>query len=221
MPGEGPRRATADGAVARRRAVRIGLALLLSLAALGGSTLWGVQRLERDNSFCNSCHVGGRALHTDQYFQLTTGGGGTLAARHAGARVGAPPGHGMRCVDCHRGVSLGAKVRLQGTALADMLVHLAGRGVEPEALSYPMPDANCAACHAPIEGGRFHRIRAHAPGLPVRCTSCHPAHRPGPGPARTPPELLAEQCARCHPGLGEPVRRLAGGLSRRPDAGRP
>lgn len=193
-------------------------------AALGlaGGTFAGVGHLKRDNAFCTACHVDGRRLHTDQYRALVRGAGNTLAARHGPPVRVADGRRPMRCVDCHRGVSPRDKVRLQLTALGDVAVYLAGRAAEPEGLSYPMPDANCTACHDRITGGRFHRIRAHRAPIPVRCTECHAAHRPGPGPAGTDPAHTRTRCARCHPGLAEGVLRVAGALPpgpEPPDAG--
>lgn len=197
-----------------RRFRRLTIAALALLAAvgLGGGGVAGVAHLKRDNAFCNACHVDGRRLHTEQYEALARGTGNTLSARHGPPLRVAGGTRGMRCVDCHRGVTPGAKLRLQATAFGDLLVYLAGRGAEPDGLSTPMPDANCTACHERITGGRFHRIRAHQGPMPVRCSECHAVHRPGPGPAHTDPAHTRGLCARCHPGLADGVLMVAGAL---------
>ncbi|MFQ5509389.1 MAG: hypothetical protein ACE5FN_08625 [Leptospirillia bacterium] len=190
----------------------IQVALIALVVVLGGGSLGisGIQRVEQDNRFCNRCHIGGTPMHTEQYLQVTTGRGDSLAAGHAiTVQDASGASRAMRCVDCHKGVSSAEYVRFQWVAFRDLMVYVAGNPVEPDTLSAPMPDANCTGCHA-TPGGAFHEFPAHQGEMLTLCTECHRVHLPGPGPARTDPEHSLTLCARCHPGLSTRVVRAAG-----------
>lgn len=196
----------------KKHTLTIVLAMLLGSGAIGLSTLAWVHKLEEDNAFCNSCHVGGKPLHTRQYLQVSQGNGHSLGAAH-NTRVRDEGGRrrDMRCIDCHKGVSLPENAHFHWVAFRDFVVYLAGQGEEPKKLSRPIPDVNCTTgCHTRITGGKFHQYRAHQGSMNVLCSECHTVHRPGDGPARTIPAESKSFCARCHPGLSDKVLRAAG-----------
>jgi len=116
----------------------------------------------------------------------------------------------IRCIDCHGGNTLLARLRTDWLAARDLAVYLVGAGREPDTLSQPMADANCTGCHRGTIGGAFHRIRAHQGGMPVGCADCHRVHADSTGPVHTDPAHTRARCAQCHPGLAPRVLRLAG-----------
>ena len=177
----------------------------LAVAAAGFST---VSELERDSAFCISCHVDGEPRHLTQYQQLVDGEGSAMAAGHRRMVPGAGGARPMTCMDCHQGVTLEARAHLQWIAIKDLVQHVTGTAGAPDGLSRPLPDANCTRCHDDALTGPFHGLSAHTGGLTVGCVECHRAHAPGSGPSRTDPAHLEGACARCHPGLSEPVLDL-------------
>ena len=195
----------------RLRPRPLGLALASSgvIFAIGW---WGTDVLERQNDFCNACHLdGGVALHAELRRDFDTRPPASLAALHAERRPRAgSDAREMRCIDCHAGVGLAGRARIKWLAARDLLVWLAGRAHEPSGLSVPLRDEDCAQCHGRLEGearddGRmaFHAVFVHNDSLGtagVACTSCHAVHDAGgdPGFHFLSPARVREQCARCH-----------------------
>lgn len=198
----------------------------LLVALLAGVLLtpigWlGSDALERNNDFCNACHLPAKTspgggigesvpLHIDIRRDFEQRPAASLAALHAArmpdARQADPE---MRCIDCHGGVGLVGRARVKALAAKDAFFWVIGRFEEPDSMLYPLWDRDCRKCHAefrPDPGGPapgrepFHALGVHNTGLGIRCVTCHTAHEPG---GRTDfyflhPEQVKGQCGRCH-----------------------
>jgi len=173
------------------------------------ATWLATDALERENDFCNACHIEGDVpLHIDIRRQLDARPPRSLAARHAvRMRSARPEDPVMRCFDCHGGVGLTGRVRVKGLAARDLVVWLAGRGREPESLRVPLRDEDCRRCHArfpPSDDDRagtpFHALDVHNHDFDVTCATCHVVHEDevDAGFHFLATQRVREQCARCH-----------------------
>lgn len=171
----------------------------------------GTDALERNNDFCNACHIAGDVpLHIDLRREFDARPPASLAALHAHALPAQRPEDPvMRCFDCHAGVGLAGRAQVKWLAAKDLLVWLAGQAEEPAALTVPLRDADCTQCHmgfedlddgAPRGGPPFHSLDVHNHDLGVACTSCHIVHDEDvdEGFHFLAPSRVRAQCARCH-----------------------
>jgi predicted CXXCH cytochrome family protein len=202
--GGGDRRAGA-GSLARRA---------LALAALAGVASaplgWLVtDRLERDNDFCNACHLEPDVpLHIDVRRDFDAAVPATLAAAHRAARLESRPGRAFRCIDCHGGHSWLGRVRVKALAAKDSFWYALGDFDEPEGMRWPLWDEDCAKCHdrfdesaAPAwQTPRFHQLAVHNVDLGVACVECHSAHETGGNPDAyfLRADRVRSRCAGCH-----------------------
>lgn len=201
-----------------RRPRLAGLAALGVLAAAGGAAGWIVtDRLERDNDFCNACHLDADTrLHSALRRDFDAAPPASLAALHGGARVEGRADPAFRCIDCHGGASPLGRVRVKALAAKDAFWYVTGHFEEPDAMRWPLWDEDCRKCHATFAGQRwdgsgpqpFHAEPQHNTALAVRCVECHRVHEPG-GNAEAGflhAEHVLSQCARCHPEYEEEYR---------------
>lgn len=203
----------------RRRLVRAlgGVAVLGVLSAPIG---WVVtDRLERDNDFCNACHLpSGVPLHRDVRRDFEARPAASLAALHADAGLRADAGAGgasagraraFRCIDCHGGVSWLGRARVKALAAKDAFWYGVGHFEEPDGMRWPLWDEDCTQCHDAFDESpapswrspRFHQLPVHNVELGVACVECHLVHDPG-GDADAGflhASQVRTQCARCHP----------------------
>ncbi len=165
--------------------------------------------LERENDFCNACHIEGDVpLHIDIRHDMDNRPPRSLAALHA-ERVPAwrPDDPVMRCFDCHSGTGLVGRTRIKAIAARDLGVWLIGRAEEPTHLSVAIVDRDCTKCHERfVEQAStrprpaFHSLPIHAADLGVDCVQCHPVHEADVDPKF---HFLAiarvqAECAHCH-----------------------
>ena len=190
---------------------RRALALVAVLGGVGAAPLgWLVtDRLERDNDFCNACHLApDRPLHLAIRRGFDARPPATLAAAHAAAGVRGRSDPAFRCIDCHGGASLAGRARVKTLAGLDAFWYVTGRFEEPEGMDWPLRDEDCAKCHARFDDTpapswqtpRFHQLPVHNVDLAVRCVECHRVHAAG-GDADSHflhADLVRGQCARCH-----------------------
>lgn len=182
---------------------------------LAGPAGWvATDVLERDNDFCNACHIEGDVpLHIDIRHDLDTRPPRSLAALH-GERVPAwrPADPHLRCFDCHSGTGLVGRARIKLVAARDLGVWLAGRAEEPTHLTVPIVDPDCTKCHPDpwdrAGAGRsrppFHSLSVHARDLGADCVTCHPVHDADvdPGFHFMNVARVRTECARCHNDFG-------------------
>jgi Cytochrome c7 and related cytochrome c len=192
----------------RLRPRPIGLALS-SLGLAFAIGWWGTDVLERQNDFCNACHLdGGGPLHAGIRRDFDARPPASLAALHAERRPRpGPDAREMRCFDCHAGVGFGGRARIKAVAARDLVVWLAGRAREPSGLTVPLRDEDCRQCHPQVASESrddarpaFHGVFVHNDSLGVACTSCHAVHVADGDPRfhfLSTVRVRAE-CARCH-----------------------
>ena len=198
----------------RQRGLRVLLAAVVAgaVAAPGGWVI--TDRLERDNDFCNACHLSpGVPLHVDIRRDFDAPRAASLAAAHAGAGNTAHADEAFRCIDCHGGVSFAGRLRVKALAAKDAFWWVVGSFEEPDGMRWPLWDEDCAQCHDAFdeseveawESPRFHQLPVHNVDLGVSCVECHLSHETAAAPA--PYHLHAApvraQCARCHPEFEE------------------
>ena len=190
---------------------RRALALVAVLGGVGAAPLgWLVtDRLERDNDFCNACHLDpDRPLHREIRRDFDARPPGTLAAAHGAAEVRGRDDPAFRCIDCHGGASPVGRSRVKALAGLDAFWYVTGRFEEPDHMDFPLWDEDCRKCHARFDDTptpswqtpRFHELAVHNVDLAVRCVECHRVHAPGAdaGPHFLHADLVRGQCARCH-----------------------
>lgn len=192
--------------IARARVV-----LVLGVVLMGaGPAGWvATDVLERDNDFCNACHIEGDVpLHIDIRRELDTRPPTSLAARHAQAAPGWRPADPvMRCFDCHSGTGVIGRARIKAVAARDLGIWLLGRAEEPHQLSVAIVDRDCTKCHDRFSTQAstrprppFHSLPIHAREVGVACVGCHPVHE-----SEVDPDFhflavarVQAECARCH-----------------------
>lgn len=188
---------------------------LIAAVAIGAGGWFGTDALERNNAFCNACHLdgwlSGTPLHTEHRDQFAVGVAGrpdSLAAAHAAAgspeRASDP---GFRCIDCHGGVGLVGRARVKVLAAKDAFWWVTGHFEEPDGMHWPLGDEDCSKCHdsfetkaAEFEDPAFHDLAVHNSRLGVDCVECHSVHEAGVDVERWYLDTahVREQCARCH-----------------------
>jgi nitrate/TMAO reductase-like tetraheme cytochrome c subunit len=186
------------------------VAALGLLTLLGGPTGWFVtDALERDNDFCNACHLTEAVpLHIDIRHEFDAVTPVNLAGVHGGALVDSRAGDAaaFRCIDCHGGTGFLGRAKVKVLAAKDTFWWLTGHFEEPTEMVWPLEEADCRKCHGrfavkagDFEAPAFHDIALHNVELGVGCVECHLVHRPG---DETNYSLDAahtrKQCARCH-----------------------
>ncbi len=182
------------------------------LALLSAPTGWWVTDvLERDNDFCNDCHLQDeRPLHLDVRRDFDAAPAVSLAGAHGAAQVNAngDPARAFRCIDCHGGTSFAGRARVKLLAAKDSFWYVTGHFEEPEGMRWPLWDEDCSKCHASFdasevpawESPRFHQLAVHNVELGIDCVECHQVHETDVKPNNyfLRASQVRAQCARCH-----------------------
>ena len=203
-----------DFAVAGRRRRLVATVAALGLASLvGGPTGWFVtDALERDNDFCNACHLTeGVPLHIDIRREFDAVAPVNLAGLHGGSRVDSRSvdsvdAASFRCIDCHGGSGLIGRAKVKVLAAKDAFWWLTGHFEEPTEMAWPLEEADCRKCHGgfavkadDFEAPAFHDIPLHNVDLGVGCVECHLVHLEGDEHNYfLDAPHTRKQCARCH-----------------------
>jgi len=199
----------------RRRRLARAVVGVAALGALSAPIGWVVtDRLERDNDFCNACHLpSGVPLHRDVRRDFDARPAASLAALHddagSGEDASAHSAGGFRCIDCHGGVGWAGRARVKALAAKDAFWYAVGHFEEPDGMRWPLWDEDCTQCHDAFDESpapewrspRFHELAVHNADLGVACVECHLVHDPG-GDADAHflhASHVRTQCARCHP----------------------
>ncbi|HYB13338.1 MAG TPA: hypothetical protein VEG67_07695 [Myxococcota bacterium] len=192
---------------------------MAALGLLGASAGWVVtDRLERNNEFCNACHLTpSRPLHHEIREVFDGRPPASLAAAHAATTLRGREDPKFRCIDCHGGTGPLGRVRVKALAGKDALFYVIDRFDEPKAMRFPLWDGDCAKCHANLEASLqrdrgdsgappFHSLPVHNSNLGVACVECHTAHQVGASQDTyfLNADHLRTQCARCHSEFADP-----------------
>jgi len=183
--------------------------LVVAIGVAGVATWLGTDALERNNDFCNDCHIEGDVpLHIDLRHEFDARPPRSLAALHGEVMPAhRPEDPVMRCFDCHSGVGFAGRARIKALAARDLVIWLAGRAEEPQELTVPLRDEDCRQCHALFGASGaeraappFHSLDVHNHELGVDCTTCHVVHDEDVDPSF---HFLATRrvrtvCGRCH-----------------------
>lgn len=166
--------------------------------------------LERQNDFCNACHLEpGVPLHIEIRENFDGWPATSLAAAHGSA--GHPTREGddaaFRCIDCHGGASFVGKLRVKALAAKDAFWWVVGDFEEPSGMHWPLWDEDCSQCHPSFEtkseagfDPAFHDLAVHNVELGVTCVECHLSHEQGANVEAwyLKAAHVRAQCARCH-----------------------
>ncbi len=194
------------GTPRRRRLTPVVAAAVVATASAAWVT---VDLLERDNDFCNACHLEpGLPLHIDIRRDFDRRPAVSLAGLHAAAARDGGAERDFRCIDCHGGTGVHGRLRVKGLAAKDAFWYVVGRFEEPDAMRWPLWDEDCGKCHSAFDGGhaeawrtpRFHQLPVHNVELGVSCVECHRTHDRGGDPNAyfLYAPWVRTQCARCH-----------------------
>lgn len=156
--------------------------LFLLLSAIG----WvGSDRLERQNDFCNACHLpGGTPLHLENRENFDRVIPQNLAGVHGRGWVEEREDPAFRCIDCHAGSGLLEHGAIKLLAARDGLRYMIGSFDEPEGMPFELSEETCRRCHpifrhSAAPGWTFqayHGRPAHDGAELPRCVRCHSVH---------------------------------------------
>ena len=191
-----------------RKPRRILLVLGAAAAVASGPAGWLVtDALERDNDFCNACHLEpGLPLHRQIRDDFDVRPVVNLVGVHASAETPRFT-DGFRCIDCHGGVGALGKARVKVLAAKDAFWWVVGHFDEPTEMVWPLRDEDCAQCHATFKdpdprapSPAFHELVVHNAALGVACVECHLSHTTGGSEDLyyLQPTHVRAQCAECH-----------------------
>jgi nitrate/TMAO reductase-like tetraheme cytochrome c subunit len=193
-----------------RRRLGRALAIAAAVGIVCAPAGWVVTDvLEQRNDFCNACHLEpGAPLHIRIRRDFDAAPPATLAAAHGAARVEGRADAAFRCIDCHGGVGLAGRLRVKTLAARDAFWYVTGHFEEPDAMRWPLRDADCRRCHAHFDESqaeawqspRFHQLGVHNVKLGVACVECHQSHVAGGNPDAyfLDAAHVRSRCARCH-----------------------
>lgn len=185
------------------------LGIVVAALLFAGLGWWWSDVLERDNDFCNACHLSVDApLHIDIREDFDSRPPATLAGVHGfSTEVSRAASTAVRCIDCHGGVGPLGRTRVKLLAARDAFVWLSGDFEEPAEMKHPLRDADCRKCHTGVRQSgdsesqeKFHDLAVHNVDLGVDCVECHTVHKGGTSAALffLDADLVRTQCGRCH-----------------------
>jgi len=194
----------------RRRAAILGWTA--AAGVLAAPLGWfGTDALERDNDFCNACHLTPDVpLHQQIRRDFDHQPVVNLVGAHRLAQLpGREDGEPFRCSDCHGGVGFVGKARTKWLAARDAFWFVVGHFDEPTEMAWPLRDEDCRQCHADfLEAAAragdanppFHALGVHNVALAATCVDCHLVHDPGGLEElyHLHPAQVRERCADCH-----------------------
>lgn len=174
-------------------------------------------RLERENDFCNACHLGpDLPLHIDVRRDFDAVPPASLAGVHGAAGIDGREDAAFRCIDCHGGHGFVGRARVKLLAAKDAFWWAVGSFEEPEGMHWPLWDEDCGQCHEGFDEARlddfasprFHQLPVHNVDLGVACVECHLVHDAGGNPDAhfVRAGHVRSQCARCHSEFEEDQR---------------
>ena len=186
----------------------LGIAFVVLLVVGTGAGL----ALEQRDEFCAACHTEPETTFVRQR-TADEPRSPTLAAFHHRLE-GTPPGTGgpVKCIDCHGGVGAAARLTtLYQLGVADTLAFLTGRYEQPAQTHRPLPDINCAQCHAqavaaPGFENHFHTKLSDPAAPPIACVACHISHTDQADPREKyiRRAFVFPRCNDCHRSMGGP-----------------
>lgn len=181
------------------------ISMLIISTFLGGlASIIALDRLEGNNKFCIACHLDeNRSLHIDKFNEFIKNEPVNLAGLH----VAKASGKEFKCINCHEGADIKARLKIKLLSSKDALVYLFGDPKEPNNLRIPLLDGDCLKCHhayKPKNPQDYHALLDHARGVPIKCIQCHISHKKG---GMKELYFLDEKtvlplCRKCHPNLG-------------------
>jgi len=171
-------------------------------------------RLDRDNDFCNACHLpGGTPLHRELRERFDRVVPSNLAGVHGRGWVESREDSAFRCIDCHSGSGWLERGRVKLLSARDGLRYLVGSFEEPDRMTTDLSAATCKRCHPTFRHSAapgwtltaYHGRPEHdRPGTPL-CVRCHAVHAEGGDPFAyfMDRSRLDEVCRTCHVPGGE------------------
>jgi len=199
------------------------LRFVLTLILLSGIGVVGSDRLERENDFCNACHLSADTpLHLEirEYFDRVMPQ--NLAGVHGRGWIEEREDPAFRCIDCHAGSGLLERGKVKILSARDGLRYLVAGFDEPEEMAFDLSRETCLRCHPSFRSSAapgwtlwaYHGDSAHDGSDAPRCVRCHSVHQTD-GDAFAyfmSRERVDHQCRECHvPGGSMEIRSLVEG----------
>lgn len=189
--------------------MRWSVLLIPLVLLLGGIGVVGSDRLERENDFCNACHLpGDTPLHIEnrEYFDRIIPQ--NLAGLHGRGWVEEREDPAFRCIDCHSGSGLLERGRIKLLSARDGLRYVVGGFEEPKGMPFEFSKQTCRRCHSEFRHSAapgwtlraYHGDSAHDGADAPRCVRCHSVHETD-GDAFAyfmNRERVDQQCRECH-----------------------
>ena len=196
------------------------LSLMPILVLLGGVGVVGSDRLERDNDFCNACHLADDTpLHLEIRRDFDRVIPQNLAGVHGRGWVEEREESDFRCIDCHAGSGVLERGAVKLLSARDGLRYLIGGFDEPKEMSFDLSKQTCRGCHPSFRHSAapgwtltaYHGDPSHDGVDAPRCVRCHSVHEAD-GDAFAyfmNRERVDQQCRECHvPGGSKQIQSL-------------
>ena len=171
---------------------------IIAVIVLGiGATAGGVyvsSEMEKDNSFCGSCHTEPETTYLMRFDAALTGTAPDLASyhyRHSESSI-SPKVPTIRCIDCHVGEGLVGRGIVLSLAAFDAIKYFTHTARQPAQVVFDVQNEACLKCHEAevkkfadqpekpfIIDNHFHYKYFQPGAAPLTCTACHIAHREG------------------------------------------
>jgi len=182
--------------------VRIVLISLIVAGGLGIVAAGGGLYFETRDSFCAACHTQPETMYYERSVDDRSGGIDLASFHHMEDST--------RCIDCHGGVGLRARLATLALAAGDTLQYATGRYQQPAMIGQPLANPNCRQCHddAVTNQGfenHFHNLMDDSESPLIFCAACHISHQEGDDRAFfVREEDVFPSCNRCHAVMGGP-----------------
>ncbi|MFQ5594758.1 MAG: hypothetical protein ACE5HA_11490 [Anaerolineae bacterium] len=182
--------------------MRIFLISVIVAGGLGGMATASGLYFETRDSFCAACHTQPETMYYERSVDARSDGIDLASFHHLEERT--------RCIDCHGGVGLQARLETLVLAAGDMLQFATGRYQQPAMMSQPLANPNCRQCHDEVvirEGfeNHFHNLTDDSEAPLILCAACHISHQEGDKRSFFVREdNLYPSCNLCHDVMGGP-----------------
>lgn len=166
---------------------------------------------EQANAFCASCHTEPEMTYLARYLRaVEQQSAEDLAAFHYRKQE-------IKCIDCHGGEGVVGRAEVLAFGARNAFKHYTGFQKQPATIILPLQNEACLKCHdQEVRKPGFENHMHNKPYLSqepvpfIRCTDCHPSHRPG--DERTAflfRETIFPRCEFCHATVGHGPRGLS------------
>ncbi len=150
--------------------------------------------LEKNDSFCGSCHTEPETTYLARFATSLTGDAPDLAAYHHSKAESSisPKLPNVRCIDCHVGEGVVGRAKVLSLAAYDAIRYYTGTAEQPAHIIFNVQNEACLKCHEQdvkkgadqpetpfIIDNHYHYKYFQPNAPPINCIACHTTHREG------------------------------------------